>query len=217
MPLQSKGCGVRKTLELGTTGYKSDVSGKAQKIVFQNDVRKPVFRCNRGRELKERICSPAVQSLGSERSQRPMSFYVPLRKTTRLSAPTRRQYFGIIASSPKLSPFHAAANGRRIEAPDLVPLAVAGQAWWRVPQGAPTAAHAPRRGHPGSWVADRHPGSWDRGPSSSPGHAAASPPLRSHLGRRPCGMEFQDLAEQPPDAWRHPAPRGSWFNDTSPG
>jgi hypothetical protein len=27
----------------------------------------------------------------------------------------------------------------------------------------------------------------------------------------------QDLVGQPPDVWRHPAPRGSWFNDNSLG
>jgi hypothetical protein len=43
VPPPSKGRGVPKTLELGTTGYKSDASGKALKIVFQNDVRKLMF------------------------------------------------------------------------------------------------------------------------------------------------------------------------------
>lgn len=38
---------VPKTLELGTTGYQPNTPGKPLEIVFQNCVRKPVFRYKR--------------------------------------------------------------------------------------------------------------------------------------------------------------------------
>ena len=44
------------------------------KIVFQNSARKPVFRYNRVRGFKERICSPATQALGLNDHERPCCF-----------------------------------------------------------------------------------------------------------------------------------------------
>ena len=78
----STGCGVPKTLELGTTEYRPRYPRKALEIRFLNCVLKPVFPCNPVRGFKERICSPAAQGLGSKSSRTPVSLYVPLRKRT---------------------------------------------------------------------------------------------------------------------------------------
>jgi hypothetical protein len=70
---------VPKTLELGTTGFQPDVAGKTMKIMFQNGVRKPVFRYSCVRGFKERVYSQAAQSLGSERPHAPPCAHVVLR------------------------------------------------------------------------------------------------------------------------------------------
>ena len=96
----STGCGVPKTLELGTTEYQLRYPRKVLKIRFLNCVLKPVFGCNPVGWFKEHICSPTVRGLESKSPRTPVSLHVPLSKRiprgepanaslTRPSAPTR--------------------------------------------------------------------------------------------------------------------------------
>ena len=78
----STGCGAPKALELGTTEYQPRYPSKALEFRSLNCVLKPVFPCNPVRGLKERVCSPAAQGLGSKSPRTPVSLYVPLSKRT---------------------------------------------------------------------------------------------------------------------------------------
>ena len=77
---------VSKTLDWRTTGCPLNIPGKAQETVFINCVRKLVFRLNAVRGFTERIGWLAERGSGLKRPGAPVSFHVPLRKTTPITS-----------------------------------------------------------------------------------------------------------------------------------
>ena len=84
--LGGSGRHVPKTLELGTTGHQFNSPRKVRESVFANRIRKPVFRLNCVIGFSEHIVWPEAQGFMLNRPEAPVSFYVPLRKTTRDAA-----------------------------------------------------------------------------------------------------------------------------------
>ena len=80
--LGGSGRHVPKTLELGTTGHQFNSPRKVRESVFANRIRKPVFRLNCVIGFSEHIVWPEAQGFMLNRPEAPVSFYVPLRKTT---------------------------------------------------------------------------------------------------------------------------------------
>ena len=91
----TKACRVPKTLEFRTTGRRLNTLGKVPKNVSVNCIRKPAFRLSRVVGFSEHVAWPEAQGFWLSQPRAPVSFYVPLRKTTQLTAmacQTRRSW-----------------------------------------------------------------------------------------------------------------------------
>ena len=73
---------VPKTLDLGTTRHWLNIPGRALENGFVNRIRKPTFPLNLVEGFSEHIAWPEAHGSKLNRPGVPVSFYVPLRKTT---------------------------------------------------------------------------------------------------------------------------------------